>query len=186
MEISIYNQLLENLYSLLLGFFCWIVYEIIKQFRMIFYCDFSEDFRLKMSKKEYKRIKNPINIKIKGEKKIKFIVTLIFDLIFFFILSIAFSVFIYIVNGGVFRWYIFAFSFMGFVISKVTIGRLLNRVFEHINYYFRVLVLLIITPIKNKYINIRKKIKAKREEKSTEKAKKEKEKLRNILISYGK
>lgn len=186
MEISIYSQLITNLYSIFIGCFCWVLYELIKLIKMIFYWDFSEKFRLKMGKKEYKSIKNPLNIKIKGDKKIRFVVTLVFDIIYFVILSIIFPIFIFVTNDGIFRWYIFAFAFLGYIVPKATLGRLLNFVLEHINYYSRVLILLIITPINNKITNIRKKLRRNREENVVKKSQEKREKSRNILISYGK
>ncbi len=180
MEISIYNQLIASLYSIILGSLCWGIYELIKLIRMIFYWDYSEKFRLKMGNKEYKTIKNPLNIKIKGEKKIRFVVALIFDLLYFLILSIIFPIFIYIANGGVFRWYIFAFALLGFVIFKISLGKLLNITLEYINYYTKVLLLRLLNPIKRLIYKIRRKMKTKRV-----KEKKEKLKERQILFSYG-
>lgn len=186
MEISIYEQLLSNFYAVILGFFSWGIYELIKLVKMLFCWEYSEKFKEKMSKREFKKIKNPLNIKNKAGKNISFVITFFFDIVYFLILSIIFPIFTYITNEGIFRWYIFAFAGVGFVIPKITIGRLLNFVLEHINYYSKVLILLIVTPIYNKIINKMKKIKAKRQEKAKEKEKKEREKERKMLISYGK
>lgn len=179
MEISIFEQIEANLYAFILGCFLWVIYEILKLIRMIFYWDFSEKFRNKMSNKVYKRVKNPLYIKYKHKNKIEFIVMFVFDIAYFAILSIIFPTFIYIVNSGIFRWYIFASALLGFVIMKITLGRLLNFILEYVNYHINIILQLTFIPIKKLFLKLKsvKKVKIK---------KKKEEKKRTVLISYGK
>ena len=183
MEISIFEQIEANLYAFILGCFLWGIYELLKLIRMIFYWDFSEKFRNKMSNKIYKRVKNPINIKYKHKNKIEFTVMLVFDIVYFAILSIIFPTFIYIVNGGIFRWYIFLFAFLGYLTLKLTLGRVVNFLIELFVFYFRIVVLLIKNPIVNKIDALKNKIKMRKQKRIINKEKKIK---RNILISFGK
>mgnify|MGYP003304112812 CR=1 FL=1 len=60
MEISIYNQLLTVLFSVVLGAFCGILYDLVKIFRKILVPEYNKKLINKQSKKQYKGISNPI------------------------------------------------------------------------------------------------------------------------------
>lgn len=179
MEISIFQQTEASIYAFLLGILCWGLYELIKLLRMVFCWEYSEKFRNKMSKKTYKRIINPTN-NTKINEKVKFILLLVFDILYFIVLTNIFSIFIYIINGGVVRWYIFAFALFGFTTVKVSLGKVVNLVLEYLNYYINIAIQAFFVPIKGVMKRLKNRIKQKKTRKITKKSKK------TMIISYGK
>ena len=71
MEISIYNQLLTVLFSVVLGAFCGIIYDLVKIFRKILVKEYNKKLINKQSKKQYKGISNPIFKRKSKKYKIK-------------------------------------------------------------------------------------------------------------------
>ncbi len=53
-----------------------------------------------------------------------------FDLLYFAALGCAFSVFLFIANSGRFRWYLLLSAVTGFFLYRVSVGRLIKRVFS--------------------------------------------------------
>lgn len=188
MEISISKQLLTVLFSIVLGLFCGIIYDLFKIFRVVITQNYDEKTLNKLKEKQFKRITNPIMSKeIKSHKAIKLIVVGLLDIIYFFTLLPIFCVFTYVTNEGEFRWFIFVFALFGVIAYKKSFGRLNGLIIAYFSFYFNVLVayLLFFSKIPIKRLNNKIKMyfssrKAKKKEKIREIANKE------LLISFGK
>ncbi len=106
MEIFIEKQLISVGYSFILGLIFGVSYDIIRIIHILCgIASYSGDER-------YMR---------KG--KIPFLLFFLTDLVYMTAVSAAFSVFVYWVNYGDFRWYLLFGSVVGFVLYYVTLGR---------------------------------------------------------------
>lgn len=189
MEISIYNQLITVLFSIILGPFCGVLYDLIKIFRKVFVLEYSEKFIIKQSRKEYKGINNPILRKKSRRYKIySYITTMFFDIFYFILLTPVFCVFTYIMNNGIIRWYIFVFSLVGFVLYKISIGRLFGSIIDYFSFYLRILILYLIKFIKIplKKLNLKQKISSIKEKVKRKDMINSNESHREVLIQFGK
>ncbi len=188
MEISLYNQLLTVLFSFVLGIPCGLLYDLFKVIRCALMPSYTEKFISKHINKEYKRIENPIKEKKSSSKIPLYIFIGILDVLYFIFLIPVFCIFTYIMNDGILRWYIFFFSLLGFVVYKITIGRINAVIIDYMSFYLRVLLKYLIFFVKmpiNKLKEKQNEIKIKLKKKN-EKANDKKETERNVLISFGK
>lgn len=189
MEISIYNQLLTVLFSVVLGAFCGILYDLVKIFRKILVPEYNKKLINKQSKKQYKGISNPIfKRKSKKYKIYSYIITMLFDIFYFIILTPAFCIFTYIMNNGIVRWYIFVFSLIGFVLYKVSIGRISGSIIDCFSFQLRILILYLIKFIKIplKKLNLKQKINTLKGKFERKNIKNLNESKREVLIQFGK
>lgn len=106
MEIFIEKQLISVGYSFILGLIFGASYDIIRMIHIL-------SGTVSFSGGE-KRVK-------KG--KLPFLLFLLTDLIYMSAVSVVFSVFVYIVNYGDFRWYLLLGTVVGFVLYHFTLGR---------------------------------------------------------------
>ena len=176
MEISISNQLITVIYSIILGIILGAIYQIFDILGVLVERNYSYKFKEKMKDKKFTPIINPI-LKKESRKTLKNIVLAIIDFSYFIVITPVFVVFIYENNNGVVRWYIFLFSLIGFVIFKATVGKILKIITEYISFYLEVLSFYIIYYIKKKLKMIIKKKKTKKEKKAP--------KSNQVIISYG-
>ena len=190
MEISIISQLISIFYAFIFGVVSCPIYFLNKSVRRIFCPNYSDKFANRMKNKEYKRINNPIKIAKKQSRVYNIAVTAAFDLLFFIFLAIEFPVFFYITTDGVIRWYVFAFFTIGFFVYKITLGKISDKIFEFLQYYFQIAALnlfyILKKPLlktKNKLKSLMITIKGKIKDKMQKKTKKE---SKNVLISFGK
>lgn len=189
MEISIYNQLTTVLFSIVLGAFCGILYDIVKIFRNVLVQNYSEKFKIKHLNKTFKGINNPLLNRISKKSKIySYITIMLFDILYFILLTPIFCIFTYIMNDGIVRWYIFVFSLLGFTGYKISIGRLFGAIIDYFSFYLRILIIYLVKFIKIpfKRLNLRAKIdiiKAKAKNKNKTKAEVGK---RELIIQFGK
>lgn len=189
MEISIYNQLLTVIFSVVLGAFCGILYDLVKIFRKILVKEYNKKLINKQSKKQYKGISNPIfKRKSKKYKIYSYIITMLFDIFYFIILTPVFCIFTYIMNNGIVRWYIFVFSLIGFVLYKVSIGRISGSIIDSFSFQLRILILYLIKFIKIplKKLNLKQKINTLKGKFKRKNIKNLNESKREVLIQFGK
>lgn len=106
MEIFIEKQLISVGYSFILGLIFGASYDIIRMIHIL-----SGTMSFSAGKKQVKTGALP------------FVLFLITDFIYMSAVSVVFSVFVYIVNYGDFRWYLLFGAVVGFVLYHFTVGR---------------------------------------------------------------
>lgn len=176
MEISIGNQLLTILNSFFLGLFSCAVYQIFKIIKLPLMQEYSDKFSKKMKDKNFGAVLNPL-IKERKHKIIKIVVQSLLDFSYFVLLTPIYAIFFYETSNGVVRWYAFAFSLLGFIVFKISIGKIIERLIEYVGFYLEVSLSFIIYKIK-KII--------KRIFKRKPKKKMKKEEKKQVLFTYGK
>lgn len=118
------------------------------------------------------------------------ILTALLDVLYFFLLGCAFSVFLYAVNFGRFRWYLALFSFMGFVLCRCTLSKgvrhvislvtgLLRKILSSVFALFKKIILSVLRAVlcplgkvKNAVKKSAEEIRQKRKQRKNEKIKK--------------
>ena len=164
--IEINNQFFVVLQSFIFGFFLEMLYEIHSSAGFLFGM---RGTRVKLNKVNFQYIyKN---------SKIKKALLILWDFVYFLQISPISAIFLYAINNGIVRWYIILASLLGFVIFKISIGRLLSYILD-------LLVLLLKAYIINKVaFLIKKAIRlVKRPIKKTKKNEKSK---RTVLLSIN-
>jgi hypothetical protein len=191
MDVSIKNQLLTILFSLILGILFGLIYDIFKIVRMFIIGQISD-----RTKNIFLKIKLPlIKLKFNCEKlnvKEK-IVYLIFDIMFFIVITPIMQIFIYAFSNGIVRWYIFLGAFIGSMIYYATISRINLIIYEYIFMLVKIILTyilhFIILPFKKISRIIKEKHNYKKERRKAlnkEKRLKEIEENRKVLIIFGK
>ena len=176
MEISIGNQLLTILNSFFLGIFVSFIYQIFKIIRFHLIKEFSINFTKKMKDKTFKNVVNPLKKKRK-HKAFKRIFESIVDFSYFLVITPIYTIFFFQTSNGIVRWYVFAFSLVGFFVFQITVGKIINKILEYIGFYFDVFISFIIYKI-NKILKqiYKRKIKPKKHRKEK----------KQVLLAYGK
>ena len=122
--------------SVLLGAFFGLVYDGIRFFR--------ELFCLKVAGK-YRRV----------ALAVAFAITLLLDLIFFLFCGAAISIFLFYTNDGIFRLSSVTMTVVGFLIYRVTIGKIIYALLKFLEKIFKKVVIFSVNaiafPIKSVY-----------------------------------
>ena len=184
MEVTHSQQLSTLLISLVTGAFLGAIYDCVRILR----CILGVEYYSKIKDFKYKNLKSKKNGRISKAKEN--IVMLITDILFFVFCGISIAIIVYYANSGIVRWYIFVFCFFGFLAYYLTLGRLVIRIANTVAIIIRLFisntVYLLVYPLKPvapllKKLFLRLKLKIK-----NKKIKKEENKKRDILLSYGK
>lgn len=129
MEVNLINQILIVFYSIFFGAFLGLVY------------DFTSIVGLILGFKKLNiKVKREILIKNKWNEKLNIILLCLSDIIFFVIASVLIAIFVFGVNNGTVRWYILVGNLIGFVIYRITLGKLISVLLSYISYFIRFLV----------------------------------------------
>lgn len=124
------NQILIVFYSFIFGAFLGLVYDFTSIVGLIF--GFK---KLNIKDKREILIKNN-----KWNEKLNKILLCLSDIIFFVIASVLIAIFVFGVNNGTVRWYILIGNLIGFVIYRITLGKLISILLSYISYFIRFLV----------------------------------------------
>lgn len=176
MEISIVDQLIVSAMSLVLGIVFGAIYDIVRIWRTFLGIDYESKGVERLRRLKFPLIKNPLTKKEKQGKLAQGIVLFITDIIYFLAITIIMIIFVYYVNSGVVRWYIFIGAMLGLLIYYFTVGKIVISVSEYIKFGIKVvmsyLVYFILRPFapivnffKTKIIKIREKISIRKETK---------------------
>lgn len=176
MEISIVDQLIVSAMSLVLGIVFGAIYDIVRIWRTFLGIDYESKGVERLRRLKFPLIKNPLTKKEKQGKLAQGIVLFITDIIYFLAITIIMIIFVYYVNSGVVRWYIFIGAMLGLLIYYFTVGKIVISVSEYIKFGIKVvmsyLVYFILRPfapivnfLKTKFIKIREKISIRKETK---------------------
>ncbi|MBQ3040991.1 MAG: spore cortex biosynthesis protein YabQ [Clostridia bacterium] len=176
MEISIVDQLIVSAMSLVLGIVFGAIYDIVRIWRTFLGIDYESKGVERLRRLKFPLIKNPLTKKEKQGKLAQGIVLFITDIIYFLAITIIMIIFVYYVNSGVVRWYIFIGAMLGLLIYYFTVGKIVISVSEYIKFGIKVvmsyLVYFILRPfapivnfLKTKIIKIREKISIRKETK---------------------
>ncbi len=176
MEISIENQLLTILNSVFLGLFCGVIYQFFKALELPLVRSYSSNFVLKNKDKTFGSIINPL---CKEEKKniLKKFLQALLDVLYFITLTPLFAIFFYEMSNGIIRWYVFAFSLVGFIVFEKTIGKIIRKALEYIGFYLEILFSFILYKTQKAL---------KRIFKRKPKVKKYKKQKEQVILSFGK
>lgn len=194
MEVLIEYQLLTTLFSIILGVFIGLIYDMFKILRILSGLDFSKKVHNKILKLKLPLIKQIIAVKNnKFNHTMRSILYLIWDLLFFITIIPIVQIFVYATSSGIARWYIFAGGFLGFVLYYYTLSKLISPLYEYLLLTIRIIfaygIYFIKLPLKKLFYivkaNLNKKIEN-RKIKQQSRDKKKKENERQILTSYGK
>lgn len=160
MEVSITDQLIITLYSILMGAALGVIYNAIGIIKAVIFQSYSE--KILIFKRYLKRKRST--------KKINTIVTFFFDLLFFVIITPLMVIFVHCVNNGNLRWYIFFGALTGFLVYRITIGRVIVIILENLavlfQYAFKTAFEFLYKPIKFAWNKVKRKIKFNRKNKN--------------------
>ena len=193
MDVSIKEQLLCALYSVILGIFLGNIYNIFKTVRCLIFGQTSEKLENKLKSIRFPLIKE-IRLKKKGlkSKTAQTIFLFFWDILYFIFITPFVLVFIFATSYGIPRWYIFLGAFLGFLIYHLTVGVLFKRIFEVVIFVLIIIKEYVKLPFKwlymlimNKIKYILNKMKEKRALKRKNKPKNDKNK-RKTLLCIGK
>ena len=176
MEISIESQLLAIFNSFFLGILLGVIYQFFKAFELPLIRNCYGDFD---PKNKAKLRKNTINHSKKGENKkiLKKSLQVLLDFLYFVAISPIYAIFFYEMSDGVVRWYVFAFSLAGFIVFQKTIGKIIGKAMDFIEFHLENLFAFFFYKFKSVIMRIfKKRAKAKKSKKSKER----------IILSYGK
>ena len=115
MEISLAHQFTVALLSVILGLLLGLLYDCVRITRCLFGIEYKGII--------FKRLQPQHSIKSIG-KVYESLLMGITDLIYFALCGIIMSIFVYFVNSGNVRWYIFLGAGVGFFLYYVTVGRM--------------------------------------------------------------
>lgn len=132
MEISMSALSLNCLYSAVLGVFLGALYDAVRLIRIVFGVSSYSDKRREFSIYS----KGVFNIFSRKRGKVFTSVFLaVTDLLFFFLSAVAFILFLYVFNFGIFRWFFLLFAVIGFLIYYNSVGKLFVSVSTVISSY---------------------------------------------------
>ena len=176
---TIGTQLEILLSFIFVGLLFGVIYDLVKLLRYVFVYSFSSRFISMHINNEFKNISNPL---INKEKKIFHNIKLfLFDVLYFLIITPICVIFVYEFNDGIIRIFILVGILVGFLIYRLTLGRLTSLAFQYIAYYVKILLsyltLLLKKPIRKLFIKYKEK--ANKRVKKSDRGKK-------ILLKYGK
>lgn len=140
MEVSIGNQLLIAVYSLLYGVVLGAVYDAFRIGRIFFGINYVNRFTGHIKCIKLPLISNPmLNDAIGKSQRYKNTVVFIGDVLYFVLITPPSTVFVYAFNNGNVRWYLFFGIVAGFATYYFTVGRLVISVSEYIVFSVKVL-----------------------------------------------
>lgn len=137
MEISIAYQLFVSGASALMGLFLGAIYDIVRISRAIFGIRYVNKFTYHLKEIKLPLIKNPLLIERKRNKVLSNIFIFVTDIIYFLVITLIMMVFVYYINDGIVRWYIFAGAFLGMLLYYFTVGKLVISVSEYIVFFIK-------------------------------------------------
>ena len=187
MEISFGQQLSLPFLSILFGLVAGALYDAVRIFR----CCVGIKYR-DSAPKILSKIRLPLISAENRERKInsvkETIIIGITDILYFFILTVFMCVFVYAVNNGKIRWFIYFFSLIGFFAYYFTVGKLVIGASSVITFFIRALFLYIFlflfSPIRILYRCLR--FGLSRVRKNIKRKKKNVNMPRTVLLSSGK
>lgn len=159
MEISFASQFLVALISVVLGLFLGALYDVIRIIRALFGISYVNKFTGKLKGIRLPFIKNPLTKEKRGARAFENIVIFITDILYFLIVTLIMMVYIYHINSGTVRWYIFLGAILGLLLYYVTLGRLVISISEYIVFFLKVafsyLIFFISRPFVLLYLKIK-------------------------------
>ena len=187
MEISFWQQLSLPFTSFIFGLVAGVLYDTVRILRCclgVKYRTTYPGFLLKiklplLNSTERKRKPNSVK---------EFVLVGITDILYFLILTVFMCIFVYAVNNGRIRWFIYLFSFFGFLAYYFTVGKLVIKTSTVISFFIRAiflyLILFILAPIKAIFTCVRFCIS--RRTKRAKSVKRNRTQARGVLLSSGK
>ncbi len=189
MEISFWHQLLLPFLSLAFGLIAGVLYDVVRIFRCCLGIKYTQSAPKWLSK-----IKLPLLSSSNKEKRMgaikENIIMGITDILYFLILTVLMCIFVYAVNNGKIRWYIYVFSLLGFLIYYFTVGKLVIKVSSVASFIIRsmfsYIVLFLFAPVRSVSAAISRKISERKKKRISEINESESIRPRNIVICCGK
>ncbi|MBQ9744677.1 MAG: spore cortex biosynthesis protein YabQ [Clostridia bacterium] len=187
MGVSFLHQLSVSYHSVILGFYLGIIYDIVRIIRCFFgvrYRCVIKRFDKLWLKSEEKKLNRVYESLLMG----------ITDILFFIIIACIMASFIYSVNSGNVRWYIYLFAFAGFLIYYLTLGKIIislsSLIVRTVKKVFRIFIMCMLSPFLPFKILYGKAIKAMHNQIRARRRVKlpdaEEIKKRTVLLQYGK
>lgn len=176
MDVSIASQLTSALISAILGLCLGALYDIIRIWRALLGIRYVNKFTRRLKEIRLPLIKNPLSKSKKENKIAENIIMLITDILYFLLVTFVMMIFIYHINSGIVRWYIFAGVIIGFFIYYFTLGKIVISFSEYVVFgiktirsYLFFFISRPFLPISRKIKNILPKLKYKIKEKRAKK-----------------
>ena len=136
MEVSMVSQLMVAVLSSLVGIFLGALYDIIRIWRAFLGIVYVNKVTGRLQNIKLPFIRNPIANKkhMVAENVVMFFT----DIVYFLVATLVLVLFVYRVNQGIIRWYIFVGALLGLLIYYVTLGKLVISVSEYIVFFIKV------------------------------------------------
>ncbi len=139
MEISLASQLFVFIASVILGLVLGALYDVIRIIRALLGISYINRFTQRLKELRLALIKNPLFKEGAHSRTFDSIIIFVTDVVYFLAVTLALMIYIYHMNSGIVRWYIFAGAIVGMLMYYVTIGRLVISVSEYIVFFLKVI-----------------------------------------------
>ena len=140
MQIFLADQLRVTLFSILIGVALGALYDVVRIFRTSLGVVYVNRFTDKLKGIKLPLIKNPLLRQEKKRRIAENVMIFITDILYFLVATFVMMVYVYYVNSGVARWYIFVGSVLGIFAYYVSIGKLVISISECISFFIKVLI----------------------------------------------
>ena len=159
MQIFLADQLRVTLLSILLGLGLGALYDIVRIFRTLLGVVYVNRFTDKLKSIKLPLIKNPLLRERKKRRIAENIMIFITDILYFLTVTFVMIIYVYYVNSGIVRWYIFAGAIFGMLTYYVFVGKLVISVSECIAFFLKVVFLYLAFFISRPFLLLYRKIK---------------------------
>ena len=159
MQIFLADQLRVTLLSILLGLGLGALYDIVRIFRTLLGVVYVNRFTDKLKKIKLPLIINPLLRQGKQRRIAENIMIFLTDILYFLTVTFVMIIYVYYVNSGIVRWYIFAGAIFGMLTYYVFVGKLVISVSECIAFFLKVVFLYLAFFISRPFLLLYRKIK---------------------------
>lgn len=165
---DIYVQIFALINSLFLGAFLCLIYDCFSLISIII------GIKQVSGGKRISRLSIPFK-----NTFVKKIAQLVFDMVYFIVITPVCAIFLYSVNYGILRWYYAVMAMVGILLYRISAGVIIKKIFIAVGIAFRYLINITLTKIKCVFVKLVRKFKRR---KGTDANKKNE---RQKIITFG-
>lgn len=137
MTVSMSALLLTSARAVILGLFFGVLYDVVRIMKCLL-CVVKYGSRRRFARVYDKGVYDIFPSNNSGV--VSYILTAVFDVIYFIAVTVSFVLFLYAFNHGIFRWFILLSCGAGFAAYHVTVGRLVIRVTDASSDFLRLII----------------------------------------------
>lgn len=191
MEISFAHQLWVFIMSFIVGIFYGVIYDFIRIIRCLLGIRYNTKIIKVFDKVQLPLIKKTNKNKKRYNSLKENVIIVVTDIAYFFVITVFTSIFVYSVNNGRARWFMYVMFILGFMLYYFTVGRLVILLSGMITFFIRAIFAYVLFFIRAPFIPLVRGlrafcIKAKACIGKRSKVKKDNRETKKVLIQSGK